>query len=113
MLIKHYTKDDRSALFELIKNEGEEWKDYFGQNQGKYKTALERSITYVAYEGNILCGYCRCRDDDGFGVYIYDLLVDKKYRGKHFGRLLMERVCADFSHDIVYVMSSADNECVK
>ena len=109
MLIKRYTKNDESALFELLKNEGEEWECYYGERQrDKYKTALESSITYLAYEADVLCGYCRCRNDDGFGVYIYDLLVDKKYRGKSFGRLLMEKVYADFPEDTIYVMSDVD-----
>jgi len=30
-------------------------------------------------------------------------LVDKQYRGKEYGRLLMEQVCRDFPDDIVYV----------
>jgi len=46
----------------------------------------------------------RCRDDDGFGVYIYDLLVDQAYHGKEYGRLLMERICRDYPSDNVYVM---------
>lgn len=109
MIIKCYTKDDESALFKLIKNAGEEWECYYGErNKEKYKIALKNSITYIAYENDVLCGYCRCRYDDGFGVYIYDLLVDKYYRGKQFGRLLMEQVYTDFPDDTVYVMSDVD-----
>ena len=55
-----------------------------------------------------LCGYIRCRDDDGFGVYIYDLLVDKTSRGKSFGRMLMDRVRSHFPNETVYVMSDVD-----
>lgn len=55
--------------------------------------ALDHSVNYLLFSGDELCGYIRCRDDDGFGVYVYDLLVDKTHRGKEFGRLLMEQVC--------------------
>lgn len=107
--IKRYTGDDEVALFALMKNEGTEWESYWGEeNRSKYKMALESSIVHVAYVNDILCGYCRCRDDDGYGVYIYDLLVDKHHRGKQIGRQLMTQVCTDFSKDTVYVMSDVD-----
>ena len=109
-LIKLYTpQDDEDGLFALIQREGDDWKDYRqGSGRMKYQRALASSITYVLYEGAALCGYARCRDDDGFGVYVCDLLVDKGSRGKEYGRLLMERVCRDFPDDIVYVMSDVD-----
>ena len=107
--IKRYSRDDESALFALMKDEGAEWESYWEEeNRPKYKAALENSIVYVAYEGDILCGYCRCRDDNGYGVYVYDLLVDKHHRGKQIGRQLMAQVCADFSNNTVYVMSDVD-----
>ena len=43
----------------------------------KYIEALELSITYIAYDENLVCGYARCREDNSFGVYIYDLLIRK------------------------------------
>lgn len=109
MIIKLYSQSDELALFRLIENEGAEWIEYFGEKgRDQYKKALEKSITYVLYEDDVLCGYCRCREDGGFGVYIYDLLVDKKYRGKKFGHSLMKRVCFDFPEEPVYVMSDVD-----
>ncbi len=107
--IKRYGEIDEPALFALLENEGPEWGDYWEeQNRPKYKAALENSIVYAAYAGDTLCGYCRCRDDDGYGVYIYDLLVDKHHRGKQIGQQLMAQVCADFPGDAVYVMSDVD-----
>jgi ribosomal protein S18 acetylase RimI-like enzyme len=63
---------------------------------------------FVAYDGDELCGYLRCRDDDGYGVYIYDLLVRKSKRGNNIGRSLMEWVCSTFPNNKVYVMSDVD-----
>ena len=108
MTIKPYAAQDEAALLNLMENEGVEWEDYYSKRKDKYKIALEQSIAYVAYEGDVLCGYCRCRNDGGFGIYICDLLVDKKHRGKQFGRSLMTRVCTDFPDDTVYVMSDVD-----
>ncbi len=109
MEIKDYTITDDEQLFDMMRGEGEDWSCYYGgSGLGKYKKALRNSRVYVAYEGDILCGYVRCREDDGFGVYIYDLLVSKAYRGREIGRKLMERVCDDYPGEVVYVMSGVD-----
>lgn len=109
MDIKRYSKDDEQQLFDMIKEEGEEWIDYYSaKGYKKYIIALASSITYVAYAEDILCGYARCRDDDGFGIYVYDLLVKKAYRGKSIGKLLIEQACIDFLDQPVYVMSDVD-----
>lgn len=107
--IKRYAKYDEEMLFALMQKEGEEWQSYWGE-KGKirYKKALANSGCYVLYVGAELCGFVRFRDDDGFGVYVYDLLVDKKSRGKGYGRLLMERICEEFPKDVVYVMSDVN-----
>ena len=106
MEIKKYSKADESLLFEMLVDEGDEWRDYHGSTgRGKYIKALESSITYIALNDSIVCGYVRCREDDGFGVYVYDLLVRKSYRGKQIGKSLMERACQDFPGQPVYVMS--------
>jgi ribosomal protein S18 acetylase RimI-like enzyme len=105
MEIKQYSQSDEAKLFDLLREE--EWTDYC-QNSAGYKKALLDSITYVAYEGGVLCGYVRGRNDDGFGIYVYDLLVKHAYRGHSYGRMLLERVCADYPNDTVYVMSDVD-----
>lgn len=105
MHIRKYESYDENQLFALMEREGEEWKDYWGpEGKLKYQKVIANSVIYLVFEEQILCGYARCRDDDGFGVYVYDLLIDKEYRGKEYGRLLMERVCDDFLNEIVYVM---------
>ncbi len=109
MDIRLYSVQDEMKMRELLFSEGEDWSCYSADAAfEKYKQALQSSLVYVAYEGDTLCGYVRCRNDDGFGIYVYDLLVKKPYRGRSLGRLLMERVCADFPSDTVYVMSGVD-----
>jgi len=105
MEIKLYSKSDEAKLFDLLREE--DWSDYCHNSDG-YKKALIGSLTYVAYDDDVLCGYIRCRDDDGFGIYVYDLLVKKSYRGHCYGRMLLDRVCADHPNDTVYVMSDVD-----
>jgi ribosomal protein S18 acetylase RimI-like enzyme len=109
MIIKRYSDVDESPLFEMLIEEGDDWSDYHGEKgRDKYIKALKSSLTYVMYDDNILCGFVRCREDDGFGVYVYDLLVRKSYRGRQLGKMLMEQVCKDFSNQPVYVMSDVD-----
>jgi len=109
MKIREYSKAEETLLFDLLMDEGADWNDYHGSaGRSKYIKALESSITYIAYDENIVCGFVRCREDDGFGVYIYDLLVRKSYRGRKIGKSLIERVRHDFPDQPVYVMSGVD-----
>lgn len=109
MEIRKYCKADEELLFDMLIEEGEDWSTYHGPaGRDKYIKALESSIAYVALEGTLMCGYARCREDGGFGVYVYDLLVRKSYRGKQIGKILMEQVCRDFVDQPVYVMSDVD-----
>ena len=50
----------------------------------------------------------RCREDEGFGLYVYDLLVRRSHRGRRLGRTLLEHVSAEFPDQPVYVMSDVD-----
>ena len=109
MEIVKYSIAYESLLFDMLVDEGDEWSDYHGSaGRNKYINALETSITYIACDDDLVCGYVRCREDDGFGVYIYDLLVRKSYRGKQIGKNLMERVCQDYPEQLIYVMSDVD-----
>ena len=105
MEIRRCTAADEAALFALIREEGDEWKDYWGaEGMENYRRALRNSVVYAAYDGAELCGYARCRDDDGFGLYVYDLLVRQSRRGSGLGRALMERAAADYPGASTYVM---------
>lgn len=108
MLIRRYNKHtDESNLMKMI--EAEEGWDYNNANlAGKYKKALETSITYVAYLDDVLCGYSRSLNDFDEYIYVCDLLVMPAYRGKEIGRKLMECLYNDYPNQIVYVMSDVD-----
>ena len=71
MEIKKYTEIDYPALLQLLRNQGEDWKEYWGDSRDNYKKALASSAVYLAIDENgEIIGYARCRDDDGFGVYL-------------------------------------------
>jgi GNAT superfamily N-acetyltransferase len=110
MQISEYIKErDEENLMNMIRNEGQKWVCYWGEDvSARYRKALHHSITYVAYEGDTLCGYSRSIDDNGFYIYVCDLLVMREYRGKNLGRKLMECVYSDYPEAVVYVMSDVD-----
>lgn len=106
--IRPYQKGDTDELFAMMEKE-DDWDEYCNeQNKENYLRAVQTSITYLLFEEEKICGYARCREDDGFGVYVCDLLVDANCRGKNYGRYLMEQACKDFPEQTVYVMSDVD-----
>ena len=107
MEIRKYTKQDEQQLFDLMEKEGEEWICCWKEvGKPSYLKALEKDTTYVVICDDKLCGFMRCIGS--FTIYIDDLLVDKAYRGRDFGRHLMEAVCRDHPDKEVYVMSDVD-----
>jgi GNAT superfamily N-acetyltransferase len=44
----------------------------------------------------------------GFYIYVCDLLVTAKYRGRDIGRKLMEQLTTDYPNQTVFVMSDVD-----
>ena len=107
---KYNPSKDYLKLLEIIKSEGEEWKDYF---DSKYERVLAQSITYVAYVDDEPCGYSRSIDDNGLYIWVIDLLVDKRFRGHSIGRKLMECILTDYTNQDVFVMSDVDDYYTK
>ncbi len=109
MEIRRCAAPDVDAVLAMIRDEGGEWECYCGEGrEDAYRSALESSITYLAFEGGVLCGFARCRDDDGLGLYVYDLLVAGPYRGRRAGRELLRHICARHRGETVYVLSDVD-----
>ena len=106
--IRRYQQDkDELELMLMIKAE-EGW-DYADDKMAeRYKFALSNSITFVAYQNEVLCGYSRSLDDCGFYIYVCDLLVKPAYRGNEIGRKLMECLIDEYPGQAVYVMSDVD-----
>ena len=110
MQIRKYEKADEDNVMKIIELEGKEWEDYSApKNQNMFRKALEKSITYVAYEDDELCGFSRSVDDNACEIIVCDLLVTPKHRGKNIGSKLMECIYNDYSNKTVYVMSDVDD----
>jgi len=109
MQVRKYKKEDADNVIKIVELEGDEWKAYYApENVERFKRALGKSITYVAYEGEELCGYSRSVDDNACEIIVCDLLVTPKHRGKNVGSRLMECICSDYPEKEVYVMSDVD-----
>lgn len=107
--IKRYQQDiDEPELMQMIKDE-EGWDYADDKIAERYKMALVNSITFVAYQNDVLCGYSRSLDDCGFYIYVCDLLVKPAYRGNEIGRKLMECLIDEYPEQAVYVMSDVDD----
>ena len=102
---KYDLSEDYEMVLELIKSEGEDWKDY---QHPRYRVNLEQSITYVAYVDGVLCGYSRSMNDYGFSMWVIDLLVHKNYRGNSIGKKLLECIQFDFPNQDIFIMSDVD-----
>lgn len=109
MIRKYNCASDEEKLMTLIRNQGDEWKCYWGDEVNLlYRENLKKSIVYVAVEKDEIVGYSRSIEDFGFYVYVCDLLVEKSHRGKHLGDKLMQIIYEEFKNYIVFVMSDVD-----
>jgi ribosomal protein S18 acetylase RimI-like enzyme len=109
MEIRKLTEQDQPLLLDLLKSAGSDWAVYYQPEfWPKYCQALTASLTYIVIENNNCIAYIRCRDDTGFGIYIYDLLVSPVARGRQLGKTLMSYIREQYPHSDIYVMSDVD-----
>jgi ribosomal protein S18 acetylase RimI-like enzyme len=106
--IVKYSKRYEDALFDLILSEGELWHEYSVKHKEQYIKALKSSKAYLIMKGMKSIAYIRVKDDHGFGLYIYDLLVGKEFRSHHYGKLLIDHVIKIYPNHDIYVMSDVD-----
>ena len=108
MEILRYKPEHESAVVSAI-SEDPAWEMFTNeQTLGNYKKRLSESITYVCYENAAFCGYLRAILDDSFAIYISELFVAPKWRGKAIGRALITKVKMDYRHLTVYALSDED-----
>lgn len=109
LVVRRCSRQDEDAVMGLLVTEGDEWSCCWAPEVAqRYRAALRASTTYVAVWDGEVCGYWRSIDDDGFYVYVCDLLVTGRSRDRDVGRSMLERVRQDHPAQLVYVMSDAD-----
>lgn len=108
MRVRRYNKNtDERKVMQIISKE-DDWEYDSEKWRDRFTLALEKSITYVACEGDNILGFSRSINDCDMYVYLCDLLVDVDHRGKSIGKKLIECLSDDFPGKDVYVMSDAD-----
>lgn len=109
LLIRSYQIKDFKLVIELFRYEGEDWKEYYDEKAlPRIRKMLKESNVYLLFSDTTLIGMIRTKPDFGLGVYIYDLLVSKEYRGHRYGQKLIEYAKKKTKNQALYVMSDED-----
>lgn len=109
LAVRPFEPSDEKAVFALFEREGEEWKECWEEpGRTKYAKTMASSLNYVVIQEGMLCGYMRCHKDESYGIFVYDLLVDEAYRGKEYGKMLLQRAREDHPGQELYVLSDSD-----
>jgi len=107
--IHPYSPEYTDQFFAMLEREGDEWADYWrGENRAKYENVIANCTVFLGFSGDKLVGYVRVRDDGTGSMFIMDLLVDRTYRKRGYGRLFMEHVKAASSDCDVYVLGATE-----
>ena len=108
MKIVQYNASLYDDFLNLVIPEGEDFKEYSTIKKDDYKKALDLSIVYLLYQDELCIGYIRAKEDETFGVYVYDLLLRKTCRGHHYGKMLLDYLSSLYPNQTIYVMSDVD-----
>ena len=105
--INRYDKGDEPELIRLLKADGD-WDSFTcADSLDSFKNALVNSETLVCKTRNKVCGYLRAIVD-GFGVYISELYVAPRYRGRGYARGMLHQIKSAHPDEDVYVLSDED-----
>ena len=109
MEIRKYKEDiDYERIIMLFKSEND-WCWFLRDDIIiKHKKSLTESITYVVYVDAELIGYSRSIEDIESYLYVCELLVNKKNRGRSIGKKLLEQLSFDYPDHEILVMSDVD-----
>ena len=70
---------------------------YWAQNRriDVVQKSIENSICYGIYRNNLQIGFARVITDYATTFYICDVIIDQAYRGKGFGKKLINTIVSD------------------
>lgn len=105
---KYCEKTDYDSLIKLFRSE-KDWSWFLSPEIiGNHKQSLHESITYVILHENEIVAYLRAIEDIGSYIYVCELLVNRTFRGKKSGKLLLDRLISDYPTHLSLVMSDVD-----
>ncbi len=89
--------------------EAEGWVKFYSTKKEYFRQALKTSESYVAYDDGQYCGFTRCITDGHFTIFCCEIIVDKEYRRKGVGRLLLKTVNDKYPTCAMDVISDNDD----
>ena len=106
-IIKYDETRDFDKIINSCKCVG--WEKFYTSKMLDYKVALQKSLTYVAYNDDEYCGYIRCLTDEVFTTYCCEIIVDYKYRRYKIGKQLIDKVKEIYPSCRIDVLSDSDD----
>lgn len=104
--IRQYQEKDFNRIQELNQQEG--WNNLVEKNEETKVAWKHSNVSLVAEaEGDGIVGYIRGFTDTVITLYICELLIDKKYRGKGIGRELLRYIHTKYPRTRMELLASS------